>query len=186
MNLTSILKFKTFFAIGLLWSLSAFSTDKIGGKWHKEALDAWKVYSNNQQASEGSLKEFLLSNQPVEILKYHEIACTKGNANFCYLAGLFQKTTNRDSALRNFRRGCEIGGDNNNCMTAISIYLENKKMRQAVNLYKKYSVNDSVFWDYSGDFMTGYKDFREMLRIACIEKHVPSCSILKRYDGSSR
>jgi hypothetical protein len=151
-----------------------------GGKWHTEAFEAWKVYNQGRDTSEGALERFIDHGSAKEHLRYYEMACDKGSINFCTLGGISCQSENKKLALKMFRKGCDALHDDNNCIGAVDAYLGLGQIDKASEIFKSYCHEGMLNCDNS-DIPRLKKNYYKLFTLACSEGHEFSCALAKKH-----
>lgn len=156
--------------------------DLPGGKWHQETMDAWKEFNSGKDVSPEALTAFLMNGFTPERLKFDELACNKGAANSCSLAGLSysQKNDSRKASIF-YMKGCEIAKNIENCMGATTAFLQLDNISQAKGAFVLSCNSNEVLCDYAWKGAPQYVKFRKLLEVTCSEGHTYSCSLLDKY-----
>ena len=161
--------------------------EKIGGQWHQEAMDAWKVFNNGKDLPEEDLVLLLLHGTNANTSRYYAIACDKGSVNYCWTAGMNADSKhNKKLAEHFYKKGCDTDQNMNNCMYEVFDLLDTNQMEQAIEVYKKSCNSDgTLLCDsmHNDNVMSrGRKiKFKSMLERACTAGHAFSCGLLIQY-----
>lgn len=163
-------------------SLSQDDLDGIGGQWHAEAIQAWKIYNKGKELSLASLGDFLVHGNPAKLDRYYEIACNAGCPGFCSIPGLANMKIHPAKSAEWFNKACNIAHDLESCTSAIYGYVDSQQIGKAKEIFKQVcNENDLRCYTYADSTDATGRNFRKMLTAACGEGHSISCNILKNH-----
>lgn len=150
-------------------------------KIDRETIQIWDEY-NGKSLGEETLKAFLLSQNNKELIKFYEFACSKGQPNFCHLGGMFFAKTNKSLSVKLHQKGCSLKNDTASCMQAVIGLIDLKSMKEAANIYKNICNSENIHCDINvRKEMPKSNEFKDMLKIACADKHEHSCRLFEKY-----
>lgn len=166
----------------LLFNPSVLANSQIGGKWHKETVDAWKEFNRGKDTSEISIEKYFEISSFEKLKKFYEVACKYGSAGFCLNLGYDTKNKKKRSSY--FIKSCEIANDLDHCEAAMISLLEIDKFIASKDIFLKYCNDPNVLEPRCTSYIKGSvsNKFVRMLKLACKEDSKLACKLLKDAD----
>ncbi len=186
------MKSTIFLTVGLSFFLNSqaqsFDGDdlrgKIGGKWNKEAVEAWAQY-HKDDPSEDAMIRLMLHGAKKDKNEFLAYGCDRGVGVFCQNYSLFLQMEKRPpkEIARAYEKACEIVKSASECATAAIYWLGANDLEKAKKIYVDScnSYDDGTFCDVLLFGGNAKKQVTRMLSSNCDNGHAFSCIILLKH-----